>query len=328
MTNDPPSISPLAPLVGHDAIERRLAGAHRRGGLHHAHLFAGPRGVGKFSLALRLAAHVMAGGGQANLDTDPDDKAVRRVAAGSHPDLLVLKPKEDGAKTISIDAVRKATRFLAQTPAEGGWRALIVDAADDMTSDASNTLLKSLEEPGSRSLIVLVGHAPGDLLDTIRSRCLISRFRTLDEAEMREAITRSGQPLDDARMALAAGRPGRYRTLTDADLQAQDTLRRLVADPARLSPVQAHDYAAHITDKDGLAAFMAGWRQWLAGTIRAAALGNKGVPGRLEDWSALWEKTNRAAALADEYNLERRHVVLDALLDLTRVANGRPIKAP
>ncbi len=183
------------PLYGHDKAEAQLAEAVSGGLLPSAYMLTGQEGIGKAALAWRLAACVLtdglgaqedAGGGlfgddlpataPTSLSFDANHPIVARMKGGSHPDFLVLRPAYDEKKKafkseITIDQTRKIGGFLSLTAGEGGWKVVIVDAADALNNAAANALLKWLEEPPERSLFILIAHNPGALLPTIRSRC-------------------------------------------------------------------------------------------------------------------------------------------------------------
>ncbi|MFQ5566206.1 MAG: DNA polymerase III subunit delta', partial [Paracoccaceae bacterium] len=183
-------------LFGQEAAEQGFLAAWAEDRLHHAWLLRGPRGIGKATLAYRIARTLIAEGpgGQtgglfgpgpelaapAGLDAPEGCPVDTRIRAGSEPCLAVLR-RSVNEKTgrlrgqIAVDDVRAVRRFLALSAADGGWRAVIVDAADEMNRSAANALLKVLEEPPARTALLLVAHSPAALLATIRSRC-----RTLD----------------------------------------------------------------------------------------------------------------------------------------------------
>ena len=138
------------------------------GRLPHALLISGPRGVGKHSLADSLVARVLcsapteAACGQCH--------ACRMLASGYHPDLLRVTP-EEGKRQIRIDPIREVNAFVSQTSQQGGYRVLLIHPAEAMNVAAGNALLKSLEEPGERTLFILLSDIPSRVLPTIRSRC-------------------------------------------------------------------------------------------------------------------------------------------------------------
>jgi DNA polymerase-3 subunit delta' len=168
-------------LFGHETAEAELAQAFASGRLHHAWLITGPPGIGKATLAYRLAAHVLAAPAERDasgrsLQIPEQASAARQIRARSHPGLLLLRrPWDVRAKRFSasilVDEVRRLRAFLGLTAGEGAWRVVIVDSADDLNVSAANALLKSLEEPPVRGLFLLIAAEPSRLLPTIRSRC-------------------------------------------------------------------------------------------------------------------------------------------------------------
>ncbi|MEO5808950.1 MAG: DNA polymerase III subunit delta' [Sphingomicrobium sp.] len=162
--------------------------------LHHAWLLAGPRGVGKGSFARAAAKRVLADAagpppGESGLDVSPDHMVSHLIAAGSHPDYQLLERLENPktgslSRNISVAQVRALGEMLSLTGSLSAWRVIVVDAADDLEREAANALLKMLEEPPANTLFLLVAHAPGRLLPTIRSRCRRLDFAALDDDAM------------------------------------------------------------------------------------------------------------------------------------------------
>ncbi|PWR25906.1 DNA polymerase III subunit delta' [Zavarzinia aquatilis] len=347
-------------LIGHEEAERVLLDAVQGGKLHHAWLITGPRGIGKATLGYRFARFLFAhgldapvdmfGGPPQPLQQSPDDPLFRRIAAGSHPDLVTLE-REENPRTkalrdeIVVDQVRDLAGFFAMTPAEGGFRVAIIDAIDEMNRNAANALLKLLEEPPPRSLLILIAHAPGRLLPTIRSRCRRLALRPLPEAEVGTIVNRlaPGLPADEVRglCRLADGSPGRALALQAAGgLKHYRALGDLLAPLARrqgLDIKAVNALADRFAGREGGDLFRLTFELlglWLVRMIRLAATGSideamvgegaamraLGAAARLERWSEVWEKINALAARAEAVNLDRRQVLVAALGLIERCA--------
>lgn len=209
-------------LFGHSAAEAEFLTAHKSGRLHHAWMITGPRGVGKATLAWRMARYLMNDTGDAgpsmfgddapaDLNMSPDHPVFKRVAALSEPGIALCRRSWD-EKTkrlrtvLNVDEVRKLKGFFSLSASDGGWRVAIIDAADEMNTAAANALLKLLEEPPARCLILLVCHRPDRLLPTIRSRCRTLRLSALTSGDLAQALENAGF-LDeqDAMLAMLAG---------------------------------------------------------------------------------------------------------------------------
>ena len=207
-----------ARLFGHHDAEQVFLDAFAQDRLHHGWLIHGPRGIGKATLAWRIARFLLAtepGGGlfgaPDTLDIDPAHPVARRIAAGSEPGLLAIRRSED-EKTgrlrtqITVDDVRKLRDFFGLSATEGGRRVVIVDTADEMNANAANAILKLLEEPPQDAVLLLVAHQPSALLPTIRSRCRALRLSPLDDDAMAQALQQAlGEAPQDAGLAQLSG---------------------------------------------------------------------------------------------------------------------------
>jgi DNA polymerase-3 subunit delta' len=231
-------------LHGHDAAVAAFRDGQDSGRLHHAWLLAGPRGIGKATFADKASLRVLAGASGAAVDTpgldvSDDHPAARLIAAGSHPDFMRLERlvKESGtdlARSITVDQVRGLQRLFTTTASMSPWRAVVIDAIDDLETGGANALLKNLEEPPPNTVFLLVSHAPERLLPTIRSRCRLLRFSPLDDDAMTSALAAALPDADEEEIAVLAkvgeGAPGRavaWRGLdVDALDQAMDALVR------------------------------------------------------------------------------------------------------
>lgn len=226
-----------ARLFGQYAAERDFLDAHATGRLHSGWLVTGPLGVGKATLAWKIATFLLAGtpGGNGGLfgdappapetlDIAPDHPDARLVLSGAHPRLFVLRrawdEKADRLKTrITVDEVRKLKNFFAMSSTEGGRRVVIVDAADEMNVNAANAILKLLEEPPRGAVLLMVAHQPSRLLPTIRSRCRELRCKLLSPPDMAQALAQAGIHTDapEALAALANGSVGEAVRLANLD---------------------------------------------------------------------------------------------------------------
>lgn len=169
-------------LFGHEQVEAMLLSDFASGKLAHGIILSGARGIGKATLAYRLARALLSG--KMDMEMPESNPVFKRVAAGSHTDLLVIEPlydqkKDEYATEISIEQSRTIAQSLSLTPAEGQWRVVIIDSADALNTKSANSILKILEEPPPQTVILLISHNAGGLLPTIKSRCRLINLRPL-----------------------------------------------------------------------------------------------------------------------------------------------------
>lgn len=250
-------------LFGHDAAARAAEEAFESGRMHHAWMITGPKGCGKATLAWRLARRVLGAKpmeGDAPLASDPDDPVCRRLEARSHPGLLLIRrPWNDKTKKlrgeITVDEARRAPEFFSRSASDGGWRIAIVDSADELNTNAANALLKTLEEPPKRGLLLLIVHSPGRLLPTIRSRCRRLALRPPAATDCARWLQeRHGVSASDSEgaAALAAGAPGRALTLLETGAPAlKASLDQALAELPRLDKASVMKLADAAGRKDG-----------------------------------------------------------------------------
>jgi DNA polymerase-3 subunit delta' len=232
-------------IAGHDKAVAQFDSAWRAGTLHHAWLLAGPRGVGKAHFARVAATRVLAEAagppvGLPGLATPDEHPIARLAAAGSHPDMRLLERVENPktgalARNITVDQVRGLAELFDLTPSMSPWRAVVIDAADDLEKSAANALLKMLEEPPANCVFLLVSHSPGRLLPTIRSRCRMLTFQPLADdvmASILEAQLPSATAAERSRIvARAGGSVGRALAFAALDLgRLQDAAMRILRD--------------------------------------------------------------------------------------------------
>jgi len=214
--------------------------------MHHGWIFAGPRGVGKAGIAFDFAKRLLVTGAGRPVPADrlapgDNDPSVKLLDAQAHPDFMRLerlekddKKSEAGslARNITVDQVRSLSRLLHSAPSMGTRRVILIDSADDLETGAANALLKSLEEPPTGAVFLLIAHAPGRLLPTIRSRCRMLRFQPLDDGAMDRALAQELPELSAAdRAALARsaeGSPGQAQSMRALDLPGLESALDLI----------------------------------------------------------------------------------------------------
>lgn len=313
-------------LFGHAEAEQTLLDSYKSGRIPHAWLIGGPPGIGKATLAYRLARFVLAHPDPkapavqkaVSLAVDADNPVARRIAARAQGDLLVLERtiNEQTGKlytVIRVDDVRRTVSFFGSTAGEGGWRIAIVDAVDDLQREGANALLKVLEEPPQRTLLLLISHAPGRELPTIRSRCRRLLLRPLAAADVARAIAAStGRGADDAEVqeasAAADGSVARALALLDGPaLALRQRVLELLAQLPQPDPRALHALGDALggSEPQTLAAFMDMVNGWLSARLEADA---RDLP-RMARVAQAWDKVNRAARDVETYNLERKPLV-------------------
>lgn len=330
-------------LVGHAAAETALLEAYRSSRIHHGWLIGGARGIGKATLAYRFARFVLthpdpsapAVRDARDLSVDPQARVARWIAAGAHPDLLPLRrpwnDKEKRFKTeLPVDEVRRTVGFFGSTAAEGGWRVAIVDPADEMNAAAANALLKILEEPPSRSLILVLSHQPGRLLPTIRSRCRRLDLAPLADEEVLAALQGLGfAERTDASTLAAAARLSEGSVRRAVVLVENDGVglhRRIETLTGRLPAVDwraVHALADEVTAKGADEAFEMAIDFVLAHAVaRARTAAEAGATARAAAWAEAHAAIGREVATVDALNLDKRSLVLSILRTLVEAARN------
>ena len=344
-------------LYGHAAAERALAEALAGGRMHHAWLLAGPKGIGKATLAYRFARAALAAPDERDptgqsLAIDEATTASRQVRALSHPGLLLIRRPYDikakrFAASIPVDEVRRLRTFLGHRAAGDGWRVVIVDEANELNVNAANALLKSLEEPPVRTVFLLVSSAPGELVATIRSRCRILALSPLDDEALRAAATQAlaavgATPPAEAEWPalehLAGGSVGRLLGLFGAgglDLQAQ--INRVIGLLPRVDWRAVHALSDELQPMAAEARFELFYElllDTLSRLVRAAATGEGRAEeralaarligeSRLASFAGLWERIVREKADTLALNLDRKSLIIETVAAFAAAVEDR-----
>ncbi|WP_034994894.1 DNA polymerase III subunit delta' [Beijerinckia mobilis] len=337
-------------LLGHEEVEAALLEAYRSGRLPQALLVGGTMGIGKATLAWRLARFLLAHPdpssgevkGAGSLALAPDHPVAHQVAALAHPDLVLLRREwnERGKKAYSeirVDDVRRTTHLFQQAAGAGGYRIAIIDSVEDLNNSGANALLKLIEEPPPRSLFVLVSHRPGHVLPTLRSRCRRVLLKPLAAANLAAIIPTLGAPWKDLEAALdpshllslaEAARGSLHpllRRLDPAVRSVEAILDRLLNALPRVDWRGVHLLADQVTaDSDtNLEILHLAILDWLDARLHAQARndGNE-QSGSLAPLAEVWEKATDALREAEALNLDKRQLILTLFTHLAEAVEA------
>ena len=350
-------------LTGHEDSEQLFLDAFNAEKIHHAWMITGPKGIGKATLAYKMARFLLNNPPQddngpglfgdvlekvalTSISTDLESPANSLITAGSNADLLVIERTEDPKtgkmrNNILVDDVRKINNFFHTTSADGGWRVAIVDTADEMNRNAANAILKILEEPPKNSVLIILAHAPGKLLPTIKSRCRMLPLKPLKSVTVEE-ILQSRFPdkeknVIDGYVALSNGSPGYAISLIEhKGLKLYGEMLGLLSTMPNINVPLMHDFAGAITTKksgDMFLLFSEMLSQFISRMVRHVSYKGSGhthnikealteefklmeelgaiIP--LDQWAELWEKISVKMKAADLLNMDRKQTVIDTL---------------
>jgi DNA polymerase III subunit delta' len=347
-------------LVGHETAERELRRLHELGRLPHAILLCGPRGIGKATLAFRFARFLLAKSADCATDMfgapagsglaiDPESSVFRRIASGGHADLLTVERAYDPRRRrlrseILVEDTREIAGFFRLTAAEEGWRIVIVDGAEEMNRNAANALLKILEEPPRRGLLLLVSHQPGRLLPTIRSRCRRFSLAALAQPLVIQLLEHYRPDVvkeeTKALAELAEGSIGRALELADAGGRAlYRSLLDLLSQIPRIDIAELYSFADKLARPDGEDAYRAVQEllsQFLARMVARAARQQLGAADMIAGegevmqrlaarsdparWASLRDGIDQGFVNTDQLNLDRKQAVLGAFFAVAELA--------
>lgn len=343
--DDAPHPRETLALFGHAAAEQELLDAYRGNRMAQAWIIGGPEGIGKATLAWRLARFLLANPDPMaavvqearNLAVEADHPAARRVAALALADISLLrrgwneKTKKHFTE-ISIDDVRRVIGSFHRASGTGGWRIAIVDCADDLNRASANALLKLIEEPPERSLFLLVAHQPGRIMPTIRSRCRKLMLGALAQIDIVSAVQGLGGDRPEtpaAQLEAAAARADgsvreALRLLSEDALIFDAAVARLFERLPQVDWLGVHMLADKLTGRDNEAAYEAFRRaieRHLDARVRALA-GAGASPARLAGLARAFEEIRAAARDTEVFNLDKKSLVLGIFDSLARAEAG------
>lgn len=366
----PVSVEELSPrnnpdLLGHAHAEKKILADFTAGRMPHALVLAGLPGIGKATLAYRLARFLLSQGAEQGpslfgdavapetLHLSPDHPAFRRVASGGHADLLTIDLEFDDKKgrlktEISVEAVRRVHPFLRSTAAEGGWRVVIIDGAEYLNHSGQNALLKILEEPPAKSILILTTTRPGAFLPTIRSRVRMLNLDPLPENILGDLLDKMAPGIPPEQKSglirLSEGSIGRALAFQKGDgvalykdiLKAASTLpeldlllvHELTEKIGRYGAEKTYELACEI---------LSGWCGRLARHqargqgIEDVLSGDAEIFQRMiqvsppRHFMKTWDKMSQLFHQAEAYTLDRRQIILSAFLMLQKPEYAGPV---
>ncbi len=340
--------------LGFETQESQLLSLFNQGLMPHALILSGPKGIGKATFAFRLARFLLKHGGDdasqdslfgdapepaRTMDVSEDDPVFRKVLAGGHPDLLTVERAMDDKKgtqksAVDVESVRKVAPFLRMTSSEGGWRVVIIDDAETMNRNAQNALLKILEEPPQKALLILVCHRIGAMIPTIRSRCRVLHFQAQATDIFNRLFTRAAPEIREKERAhlynMAGGSFGRALSLyEEGGIGSFETVLALFSGFPQWNWPQIHQLAESAS-RFGQDQAYEGTREiilFICETILFAKARREDgpppiidMPGldalyrhySLEQWSEICEKLKAHFIAVDVSNLDKRQGIFGA----------------
>jgi DNA polymerase-3 subunit delta' len=334
-------------LAGHAQAEHDLLDAYRTNRLPHAIILGGPPGIGKATLAWRLARFILVNPDPAsaavqsarNLSVPDHAKAAAQIASLSHPDVSLLR-REINEKTkrfyteIRADDVRRTIQLFQRAAGAGGYRICLVDSAEDLNRSSANALLKLIEEPPPASLFLLVAHRPGLILPTIRSRARLMRLQSLTPPEIESVIASLGAPWRDespADISKAAAQArgsvhGALRLISAQGLELDALVQRLLQRLPAVDWREVHRLADQIGGRDGEAGFdiaMTAIHDWIDDCVRRGAASQSAA--RLVPYAEVWEKVTANTRETDALNLDKRPLLLTIFSDLAAAVQAAQV---
>ena len=347
-------------LFGHEQVESEVLSALTGQRAHHGWLLTGPRGIGKATLAWRMARFLLAeapaeaglfgeAATPAALDVDPDHPVARRIAALSDPGCLLIRRTWDHDRKklkaqITVDEVRKLNSFFGLSAPDGGRRVVIVDSADEMNPSAANALLKVLEEPPKGATLILISHQPARLLPTIRSRCRVMRMGPLSPEALADALSQAGtEPQDtEALSALSGGSAGdALRILAEDGISLYGQVIRLLGTCPQIDRVAIATLAEQATARGAEARLDLLIRLMDLALTRLARTGAghppepEAVQGEAEimsrlapspaaakTWAALQQDLGARIGHGRAVNIDPQSLLMDAFLRIAEAARG------
>lgn len=329
-------------LIGQENAEKVFLNAWKKGALHHAWLISGEEGVGKATLCYKIARFLLSAdennkGQYQNLNISENDQAFRLIARGAHPDLKVLerdfietdkkkilKALKDGnalnddelqrlkkSAFIKVDEARTVNAFLSKKSFEGNWRVVIIDSADDLNNAGANAILKILEEPPLKSVLLLVSQQPNRLLPTIRSRCAKLALQPLSEQQVATLMHRYRPELSEKNVQgiakISGGSIGRALRYADADgLSVYQSLQKLIYAGTHFDVAETFALAAAASKDEAV------WDLTVE-LFQTLIFENMQSGAHIQALGKVWDMTQQMFHDTDVLNMDKKQVLINLI---------------
>ncbi len=335
-------------LIGHEDAEKMFLQSWQKSSLHQSWLISGTKGIGKATFAYKVARFLLNADADkrenyTSLDVSPDSQTFKQVSSGAHPDFKLLergylkterqkivKAIKDGnylsdeelgdlkkSSVITVDDVRTVNEFLSKKSADGRWRVVLIDSVDEMNSSSANAILKILEEPPHKTVMLLVSHNPSRLLPTIRSRCAKLELKPLKDNVVASLLRRYRPEMSEAEIkktvAIAGGSIGKAIAYVDGNAIAYyEKIYALATAGHNFKTAEMLKFCdeAAATD-DNYELFKELILKFLSEQARA---GNK-----IEESAAAFDKTTKTFVETESLNLDKRQAVMNIMVGICKI---------
>ncbi len=324
-------------LLGHEEAEKAILKDINSARLPHAIMLTGDRGIGKATFAYRIARYLLAGKAEQtasgglfgdevtnndSLFVDVSDRVAQKITAKSHPDLKIIEPtniskdgKEKATDTISVEYARDIPIFLSHTAAEGGWRVVVVDDADKMNSNAQNAILKILEEPPEKSILILTTAEAGKIIPTIHSRCQMIKLNSLSDEVMTELLTKAeiDKKIQTDLIKIAKGSIGKALLIYKLDgIEMYKKIEEIIVGKNSLDKYKFAETLTKDTEKYNL--FMQILLNYIADILKQTTIENSLHAGRDKyKWFDIFEEISNLYKMAETKYLDKKATMVQIL---------------
>ncbi|MBQ8436515.1 MAG: hypothetical protein IJX20_02570 [Alphaproteobacteria bacterium] len=334
-------------LLGHEEAEQFLLNAWKNNSLHNSWLFSGIEGIGKATLAYRFARFLLSADSNkrntyTNFNIAPDNQTCRLISNNSHPDLKIIerdytdtdrrklmKSIKEGTQLsseemqnlkrsayIRVDDVRTINEFLSKRSSQDGWRIVIVDSIDDMNISSANAILKILEEPPHKTLMLLISHNPNRLLPTIKSRCAKLMLKPLNDSILSSLLRRYRPELSEDAIkgltSISSGSIGKALNYIDNDaLNQYERLKKIIIAGTNFKLSELFAFCDQATiDEDSFELS----KNLILKLIRQLAQENANIENITQSWEDTIRIFNETAGL----NLDKKQALITIINNLCK----------